>query len=239
MEINEVLNSFRDYLLNSDLKNNIVKIILFGSYAKRVASPDSDIDVLIFTTDGVDAEISVTDRVYDFMLEHNVPLEVVTSTVDELFLFQDYFTFNVTQYGLEVYSMEKEKIKSVMLRDIKGLAEEYFESGQEVLARNRVRLAVDAAYNAAELAAKGLILLKQDDLPGSHGGVVNLFGQLYVKTNEIDKEIGRGLNVALRLRNEARYKPNSLLNKDDAQNVLRLAEDLIKIVSEKIIGQKE
>jgi len=76
-------------------------------------------------------------------------------------------------------------------------------------------------------------------LPGSHGGVVNLFGQLYVKTNEIDKEIGRGLNVALRLRNEARYKPNSLLTKDDAQNVLRLAEDLIKIVSEKIIGQKE
>jgi len=120
MEINEVLNSFRDYLLNSDLKNNIVKIILFGSYAKRVASPDSDIDVLIFTTDGVDAEISVTDRVYDFMLEHNVPLEVVTSTVDELFLFQDYFTFNVTQYGLEVYSMEKKKDKERHVERHKG-----------------------------------------------------------------------------------------------------------------------
>lgn len=119
------------------------------------------------------------DRIYDFMIEHNAPLEVVISGVGELLPYQDYFTYNITHYGLEIYSMEKDEIKTAMVRDLLNLAEEYLESAQEVLERKRIRLAVDAAYNAAELTAKALILFKQDDLPGSHGGIVSLFGQLY------------------------------------------------------------
>ena len=129
--------------------------------------------------------------------------------------------------------MEKDEIKAAMSKGVKNLAEEYFESAQEVLESNRVRLALDAAYNAAELAAKALILFKQDDLPGSHGGVVSLFGRLYVKTNEVDKAIGRELNRALKLRNMARYKPDALLTEGDARDVLDLAERLIKVMSEK------
>lgn len=93
---------------------------------------------------------------------------------------------------------------------------------------------MDAAYNAAEFAAKGLILLKQDDLPGSHGGIVSLFGQLYVKTKKIGKEIGRGLNTALKLRNVARYKPDALLLEEDAKDVLYLAERVIETLSKRI-----
>lgn len=69
-----------------------------------------------------------------------------------------YFLYNITHYGLEVYSVSKQDMKLAALRDIRVLAEEYLESAEDVLSRNRVRLAVDAAYNAAELAAKGLIL---------------------------------------------------------------------------------
>ena len=237
MEIDKLINNFRQYLLSSPLKENIAKIILFGSYAKGVPTPNSDIDILIVITNGLRTEKPLMDKVYDFMLEHNAPIEVVTSNVTELFLSQDYFLYNVTHHGVEVYSMRKEEIKIVALKDIRDLAEEYFESAEEILARNRIRLAIDAAYNAAELAVKGLILLKQDDLPGSHGGVVGLFGQLYVKTNEIEKEVGRSLNTALKLRNEARYKPNALLTKENAQDVLTLAKRLIKIINERI-GEK-
>jgi uncharacterized protein (UPF0332 family) len=175
------------------------------------------------------------DKAYEFMIEHNAPLEIVTSSIDDLFLLRDYFVYNVTRYGVEVYSMEKEEIKRQVVKDITGLSEEYLESAKEVLDRNRIRLAIDAAYNAAELAAKALILLKQDDLPGSHGAVVSLFGKLYVKTNEVASEKGRKLNEALKLRNEARYKPNALLTAENAQEVIGLAEGLIKIISEKTI----
>lgn len=238
MEISKLIDDFKNYLLSSEVKDKIAKVILFGSYAKGIAKPDSDIDILIFTTDGIEVEKAIMDKAYDFMMEYNAPLEVLISGIDELFLYQDYFTYNVTRYGVEIYAMEKEKIKIAMLNDIKDLAEEYFESAREVLEANRIRLAVDAAYNAAELAAKGLILLKKDDLPGSHGGTVNLFGQLYVKSNELDKNIGRGLNNALKLRNMARYKPDALLTKEDARGVLDLAEKLIEIVSEKVISDE-
>lgn len=235
MEIREVIDSFKEYLLRSEIKDEIVKMILFGSSAKGNATPNSDIDILILIKNGKRNEEYLMNKVYDYMIESNVPLEVVTSTIDDLFLGKDYFLYNVTSYGEEIYTMKKEEIKMIMVKDLKDLAEEYLESAGEVLPRNRIRLAIDAAYNAAELAAKGLILLKQDDLPGSHGGVVSLFGNLYVKTNELDRKVGRDFNLALKLRNEARYKPNVLLTIEDAKMILNLADDLIKIAGEKII----
>ena len=234
MEIGFLINNLRDFLLNSEVKDCIAKVVLFGSHAKGQASADSDIDVLVFTTENNEAGQVVMDKVYDFILDYNVPLEVLVADIDSFYLHRDYFTYNVLRYGQEIYSMDKNEIKTAMLGKLRDLAEEYQESAQEVLDNGRIRLAVDAAYNAAELAAKGLILCKQDDLPGSHGGIVASFGQLYVKTEELDKSIGRELNRNLQLRNVARYKPDSLLERQDAEGVLKLARELITRLSEKI-----
>ena len=61
-----------------------------------------------------------------------------------------------------------------------------------------------------------------------------MFGQLYVKTGEMEKEIGRGLNTALGLPNKARYKPDAIVTKGDAKEILGLAERLIRLVSERM-----
>lgn len=230
IKVNEIIDKFKEYIVSTDLKEKIAKIFLFGSYVKGYATSESDIDILIFTTDGKNVEKQIMDKVYDFMIDNGAPIEVVISNIYELLVAPDYFIYNVTHYGLEVYSMEKEKLKNKLIEDLKNLSEEYLESAEEVLKTSRIRVAIDAAYNAAELAAKGLILLKQDDLPGSHGGVVSLLGKLYINTNELNKEIGRRLNIALKLRNEARYKPDVLLTKENALDVLNLAKELVKIV---------
>lgn len=232
-EIKEILSAFRDYLLSSELKDKIVKIYLFGSYAKGEATAFSDIDILIVTTDGSHIERSLLNKSYDFLITKGVPLEIVILSIDELFPVRDYFLYNVLRYGMEVYSMAKDDIKMEILEDLKRLAEEYHDSAQEALERGRIRLAIDAGYNAAELAAKGLILLKEDDLPGSHGGIINVFSQLYVVPGEITKEIGRSLHACLKIRNDARYKPNAVLTKDNAKEVIHLAKSLIEIISSK------
>lgn len=77
------------------------------------------------------------------------------------------------------------------------------------------------------MAAKGLILLKVDDLPGSHGGIVQVFSSLYVQSGEVDRELGRQLNTALRLRNLARYRYDAIVSKQDAETVLTLAKQLL------------
>ncbi|MEW6674987.1 MAG: HEPN domain-containing protein [Nitrospirota bacterium] len=233
-DITNILKKLRDYLLHDAVGNKIAKIVLFGSHAKGYATPNSDMDIMIFTADGKDTEKRLLDKIYDFMIEHNTPLEIVVSDVSDLYLSKDYFTYNIIHYGVEVYSMEKSELKKHMIRDLHNLAEEYLESAEDVLEKGRMRLAIDAGYNSAELSAKALILLKEDDLPGSHGGIVSLFGQLFIKTEEINKDVGRTLNMALELRNKARYKPNVSFSKDDTDLVLNLARTFLKIVSNKI-----
>jgi uncharacterized protein (UPF0332 family)/predicted nucleotidyltransferase len=233
-EVRDVVRGLKEYLLSSSEKEKIAKVILFGSHAKGEATPSSDIDILIVLTDGSRSEKSLLDSVYEFMIDRNAPLEVVTANLTQFCLSPDYFLHNVTRYGLEVYSMGKKDLKIAALNELKTLAEEYLESASEVLATNHIRLAIDAAYNASELAAKGLILLKKDDIPGSHGGVIGLFGQLYVKTNELEKELGRSLNQALMLRNEARYMPGARLSKEQAQSVIKLAAKLLEFIEKKL-----
>ncbi len=233
-DLKTIVSRLKEYLLKGDEGDKIAKIILFGSYAKGTATPGSDIDILIITTDGKEVEKALLDRTYEFMSQNGLPIEVVISSIHQLYPIQDYFLYNVMNYGVEVYSMEKEEIKKALVRDIASLAKEYLESAEEVLEKERIRLAIDAAYNAAELAAKALILLKQDDLPGSHGGVVSLFGRLYGKTRELDPELGRKLNKALKLRNEARYRPGVSFAKKEARETLELAAALIKALEQKI-----
>ncbi|MFH1242161.1 MAG: HEPN domain-containing protein [Pseudomonadota bacterium] len=225
----EIINRFKGFLLASEVGARIAKVFLFGSHAKKTATADSDIDVLVFTSDGRDVEDALMDHVYDFMVENDAPLEVMTRPVDDLFNMQDYFIYNVVRYGIEVYSMDEKQIKKAAVDSFLGLCEEYLESAREVLDSNRIRLAIDAGYNAAELAGKALILLKQDDLPGSHGGVVSLLGQLYVKTELTDKTVGRNLNRSLKLRNEARYRPDAVFSEKDARFVLDVAEKLLDL----------
>ncbi len=229
MDVRTLVKNLETYLRHSKIGDKIVKILLFGSQAKHTATEDSDIDILIFTSNGKSVEKSLMDIVYDFMLQHKAPLEVLTAGVDELFFGQDYFLQNIVGYGVEIYSMEKDQIKKIMLTELITLAEEYLEAAREIIPRRHLRLAIDAAYNAAELVAKAMILLKQEDLPGSHGGVVSLFGQLYVLSGEVDKELGRSLHLALKWRNEARYKPNALVSQENAQYVVNLAQDLLHL----------
>ncbi|MBC7227612.1 MAG: HEPN domain-containing protein [Thermoflexales bacterium] len=229
--LQDILAHLTDHLLSGEGGDKIARMILFGSHARGTAGPDSDIDILIATLNGREVERAILDRAYDFMAARQAPIEIVFSSVHDLYPPQDYFLYNVFRYGVEVYSMDAEKIKRVMAADLARLAEEYLESAREVLERGRLRLAIDAAYNAAELAAKALILMKQDDVPGSHGGIVSLFGALYVKTGEVDAELGRRLNRALHLRNEARYRPGARLTEEDAGEVIRLADALLALLT--------
>ena len=74
----------------------------------------------------------------------------------------------------------------------------------------------------------------QERLPGSHGGLAQHFGELYVKPGTIDRTIGRRLNRSLELRNATRYKFTATISREGANSVLALAKDLITLLEEKL-----
>lgn len=234
MSYSAEIKKFKDALVKSDIAHEITKVIWFGSTLKKKAHKDSDVDILIVTKDGKAVRDRIADILIDFQMHNRTPLEIVTSSVDELYPIIDPFLKNVLQYGQEVYSMPEKELKLTVANHYLSLAQEFYDSANDSIQRGFYRLGLDGAFNSAELAAKGFLVMKISDLPGSHGGIVQRFGELYIKPGEIEREIGRRLNQSLELRNGARYKFTTKISKEDANLVLSLAEDLINLLEKKL-----
>ena len=93
--------------------------------------------------------------------------------------------------------------------------------------RNTIRLVIDGAYNTAELCIKSLLLIKMGDIPQTHAGVVQKFGEYYVKTKILPKKVGRLSNRMLRYRNKARYD-----GKDEEVESLTIGKEAIEFAEE-------
>lgn len=239
-EILKKVDEFTKRLLASKAGGQIVKLCLFGSVVKEGhLKKDSDVDLLVVVNNGRKTKEEIIDLSFDFQMEEGFPVEPIICGIEDLFPITDYFVYNCLNYGVEVYSMEKNKIKRENCKHLKRLAEEYLEGATNAKEEGFFRLAVDAAYNAAELAMKGLILLIEDDLPGSHGGIVGEFGRLYVKSGKLEREIGRKANQSLGLRNQARYKFLARIGKEEADSVIELASFLIEKLASNIEVQSK
>jgi len=97
---------------------------------------------------------------------------------------------------------------------------------------------IDIGYNAAELCAKGYLFLKLKRIPKTHTGIVQKFGEYYVKNGLVDKEIGRNLRRCLEYRNKARYKTKALITKEMVQSTIELARDLIRLLNKRVSKPK-
>lgn len=211
-----------------------MKIIAFGSRLKGDAHSGSDLDVLVLTsrTNGIAQLIS--GLAFDIQMNERVGLEPVIASIDELFPLRSYFLFSVIRSGAEVFSVPDSVLKREERKNLVDLAEEYLAGAELAQSNGHWRLATDAAYNAAELATKSLILRYDDELPASPGGLVGRFGELYVKTERLEKEIGRRLNRALLARNQARYKLDARVGKEDAEAALALARELKELAAREL-----
>lgn len=177
------LNFFLSELLKTGARESIARVILFGSLLKGEAKEGSDIDLLVIATDSP-AEVSnaCADASYETALVTGESVEPLVRCIDEARHPQSYFLYSTLKNGKEVYRMGRQKLKRNEAHNYLTLSLEYMDGSRVSYQSGYFRIAVDAAYNACELAIKGLLLLRLPDIPGSHGGIVNKFGELYVKT---------------------------------------------------------
>ena len=133
--------------------------------------------------------------------------------------------------------INKTALKLLEAKSYLALAKIYLDIAIGIPVKGQKRRGVvDEAYNAAELGAKGLLVLKLDFLPGTHGGVVNKLGEIYVKTGILNKETGRNLRRGLNFRNQARYERKAKITDKMCSEVLNLAKQLIKFLEKETKG---
>jgi uncharacterized protein (UPF0332 family)/predicted nucleotidyltransferase len=230
-EAERIVLRVKDYLLQSPAKRYILKIILFGSQVKKEASKNSDIDLLLVIRGNRDkkkAEDIVNEALYEAILETGAPIEPLICSAEEAFWPDNYFIYNILSYGKEVFSIDKQTLKEEAIKGLIELSREYLISSEESAKVGHLRLAIDGAYNSVELIVKAFLLKRLDDLPGSHGGILTKFGELYIKGGELERSIGRSLSQALQLRNWARYRYDKIIEKKDFEFVHDLAKTLQK-----------
>lgn len=229
------VDKFTEKLLQSSVGDKIARIILFGSLLRKDAGDESDVDLLIVATSELNRVEEKTSEIsFDILIEMGEGVEPLVYCLDRLRFPDSYFLYRNSRIGKEIYKMNDHDLKTEEARGYLDLALHYLEVGEQLLKNNEYRVSSDIGYNSAELVAKGLLLFKMDELPTSHRGIVNKFGELYVKTQEVEWELGRKLNNGIRVRNRARYESHAEIREEEAGEIINLARTLIDQLSRKL-----
>jgi len=232
----EAIKEFVDRLKDR-IPSKMVNLYLFGSVAKGTAKPESDVDILVVYRDASSDLILdvVCEIAFDIALERGTLIQPILMSTDEFDqqVGSSPFLWEVLTAGRPVYSSGKSTEWKLDFKEYMRLAEEYLSYAIDACNEARTRLAIDTGYNAIELLVKALIIKKGVSLASSHSGVIQQFGELYVKTGELERDLGKAIHKSLALRAQARYVPSAQLKKEDAALVIATVRKMIEI------GRKE
>ena len=116
-KIIETVNAYIAFL-KENYSENIIKIIMFGSAARRKRTRESDVDLLIITANkrqSVKDEISMS--AFDIMLKNNIVLSPIVMDKDTYEWYKKYrdpFYNNIMRDGVDIWTKKPERLlKSV------------------------------------------------------------------------------------------------------------------------------
>ncbi|NVM53488.1 MAG: HEPN domain-containing protein [Candidatus Helarchaeota archaeon] len=216
--------------MKDTLGEDIVKIVLFGTVAKKNANSDSDIDILIIHLGDSNFEKRLDAESFNFMMKAGAPIECLTYEYFDAKYNPSYFLKYNLEHGVVLFMKNEDELKRREIEGYVKLSVLFEKDARDSFERDRIRAAIDLGYNSIELKIKALLLRKLDDLPGSHGGLISKFGEIYIITKEYEEEIGKKLHKALRLRNKARYDPQADLTTENCSFILSFISELSNLL---------
>ncbi len=233
------LNAAADFaarLLNSPVGDSIARIVLFGSVARGEAGAGSDVDLLVFGTGSLDRlSWAAAEAAAESVLESGELVAPLIYGVGQLRAPRSYFMYHSLRRGKEIYRMDDQTLRVEEARGLAHKAERILRQSEVIFVQGGYETAIEAAYNAAELAVKALLLLKPGvELPGTHGGVGQIFGREYVRTGEVPREWSALLSQKLQLRNRAWYDAQADFTDADARSVIEFARDVIDFLQKRL-----
>lgn len=234
----EALRVFVQHLLASPARDQIAKIVLFGSVARGETDAESDVDVLVFGSAPLQrTDEAASDAAYAAQLDLGVYIEPFTRTCTAYEQPRGDFLLRVLREGKEVYSVDEEKLAFQTAESLYHLALKYGEQARlkyDPQSEGARRVAIDMAYNASELCAKGMLRFLTAQLPKTHSGLNTLFSDKFVKTKIAPITLGRDFAVGVRYRNESRYDGDATITPEMVQEVFSLLDQMLELLGQKL-----
>ncbi|MGB9775919.1 MAG: HEPN domain-containing protein [Anaerolineae bacterium] len=230
------LEEFTTRVRSSPVGNRVARMILYGSLLRGDAGPESDVDLLVIATGDVGTvRRALSDIAFEVMLEHGELVSPMVYCPDE-YRYPHAFLRQVRETGKEVYRVDENTMRRQEALDLLALAQRYLEMARALRGRREyIRGVIDLAYNAAELSAKGLLLLREGEWPKTHSGVVQQFSRAFIVAEPVvEPGVGRAFHQALDWRNRARYDPHATLTEADADDVIGAAEKLVDLLQREV-----
>jgi predicted nucleotidyltransferase len=226
--------------LKARLGEKILGVYLFGSVAKGTATEESDIDILVVYRDVDERSVLeiASEISFKYACEYGKTIETIPMSEQEFEKSKGIspFLWEVLKFGRPLFTKLSATEWKLDFRDYLELAEEYIGYAKDASKENKLRLAIDAGYNACELLVKALIISTMTPLASSHGGIVGQFGKLFVLTKKAPEDLGRNLSLGLDLRAKARYKPRAQIETRDAEFIINLASELMIIAKKELVS---
>ena len=113
------------------------------------------------------------------------------------------------------------EIKSLLERD-----DRYLQSAELLLKDGDYESSVSKSYYAMFYAAQTILLTKNLS-SSSHKGVISMFGEHFVKTDILSKEMGRELNRAFSKRQIGDYTYTFTISAREAEQLLESGKEFV------------
>jgi uncharacterized protein (UPF0332 family) len=113
------------------------------------------------------------------------------------------------------------------IQQLLDLAQDELETADLLWENDRYRACISRAYYAMYHATQALLSVKSLNTK-THKGVIQLFGQHFIKTGELPIELARALSDAYDLRQLSDDEETVLLTQQQAESILNSARSFIR-----------
>lgn len=219
---------FKDKLLKN-FSDDIVLVILYGSTVKSRPRKDSDVDLLIVTSNDPRKIAKFAGNIWIETFEKTG--EVIEPFFISLWEFEHLKEYGFLQSVLkEGEVLYKLSLKDVLRKEVEGylsLAEYYLSHAKEDFKRGDYRVAADIGYNSLELTLRAMIRWAGKSLPSTHGGIIQVFAKEYVASGKLSRDIASKFNLCLMIRSRARYEPYAAITREDVKTIIETSEEIL------------
>ena len=111
----------------------------------------------------------------------------------------------------------------------------YLKSAKLLLEGGDYESSISRTYYAMFYSTQAILLTKKKSF-SSHKGVISAFGQIFIKSGVLPKELGRELNKAFEKRQIGDYEYTFILSKEEAEELLingkKFVRDMVRYLKD-------